>query len=331
MIDNVGDLNLKKMQITFLGNFTVPYTSENHYLRTLRDLGHEVLYFQEGKAKGQEVLNSALKSDYFFWVHTHGWKPVTGAINIRELLGTLKKAKIPSFGYHLDLWMGIERQKDLYTDPYWKIDYFFSVDKSMVKFLNSNPRFPKSFYMPAGVLKNECERLEEYCGEFKHDVVFVGSRRYHSEWPYRPKLIDWLASEYGPGFAHYGGDGLGVVRGRELNAVYLSSKIVIGDTLCKGFNYPYYLSDRIFETTGRGGFIIHPYIKGLEDLFVVGKEIVVYEYNDFETLRNLIDKYLLEAEERETIRMAGNARTFKDHTYTNRLSDILNILAREKL
>ena len=62
---------------------------------------------------------------------------------------------------------------------------------------------------------------------------------------------------------------MGVIRGKELNDLYATAKVVVGDTLCKGFNYPYYFSDRLFETTGRGGFLIHPYIKGLEDYFEV--------------------------------------------------------------
>jgi len=108
-----------------------------------------------------------------------------------------------------------------------------------------------------------------------------------------------------------------------LNQLYSDTKIVIGDTLCIGFDYPYYLSDRIFETTGRGGFIIHPYIKGIEDLFEIGKEIVTYQFGDFDDLFKKIDYYLKHDKEREAIRKAGFERTKRDHTYRQRWEQII--------
>jgi spore maturation protein CgeB len=89
------------------------------------------------------------------------------------------------------------------------------------------------------------------------------------------------------------------------------------------FDYPYYMSDRIFETTGRAGFIIHPYVKGIEDLFEIDKEIVTYEFENFAELRRKIDYYLVHDDEREAIRKAGHERTKRDHTYLKRWETIL--------
>jgi hypothetical protein len=44
-----------------------------------------------------------------------------------------------------------------------------------------------------------------------------------------------------------GGDGLGLARQDKMNRVYAVSRIAIGDSLCPGFGYPYYLSDRTFN------------------------------------------------------------------------------------
>ena len=79
----------------------------------------------------------------------------------------------------------------------------------------------------------------------------------------------------------------------------------------------------MYETTGRGGFIIHPYIKGLEDSFELGQEIQTYVYGNFEELRKTIDWYLENDELRERVRMAGHERTKRDHTYTQRLQTII--------
>ena len=327
------------MRIAFLGNFTVPYCSEVHYLKTLTKLGHDVVPLQETQTTASDlvkVLDSGI--DMFFWVHTHGW--VTP--QIEDFLTMLKVRGIPSVGYHLDLWLGIQREKDLETDPYWKIQYFFSVDKLMVDLLNSREDMPKAFFLRAGVFEDECF-LGKKREEFTHDVIFVGSRGYHPEWPYRPRLIKWLEKTYGDRFAQYGGGGLGTVRGNDLNDLYASAKIVVGDTLCKGYEYPEYLSDRIFETTGRGGFMIHPYITGIENCFKIGsklpggraikpdtQEIAVYKFRDFTYLKYLIDYFLKNEDEREAIRLKGHERTKSEHTYTNRLKEIIQTIENEK-
>lgn len=328
------------MRITFLGNFDVPYTSESHYLRTLQALGHEVIPLREAKTSASDILKEAVKSDLFFWVHTHGWHTQ----GIAEVLEILKEKGIPTVGYHLDLWLGIAREKDLETDPYWGIQYFFSVDPLMVDLLNNTPGMPKAFFLRAGVFEDECYISKKERPEFKYDVIFVGSRGYHPEWPYRKDLIEWLERTYGTRFAQYGGGGRGTIRGNDLNDLYKNAKVVVCDTLCKGFVYPQYLSDRVFETTGRGGFAIHPYIKGIEEAFKLPTpltlsgeyyntkeaELITYPFGNFEYLKYLIDYFVKNESEREAIRLRGHQRTKRDHTYTQRLSYLLETIENEK-
>jgi len=45
--------------IVFLGNFEVPYSSENHHAKSLESLGHTVHKLQEKKAGSAEILNAA--------------------------------------------------------------------------------------------------------------------------------------------------------------------------------------------------------------------------------------------------------------------------------
>lgn len=325
------------MKIAFLGNFNVDYTSESHYLKTFERLGHEVIQLQEGQRSSQQILKYAQDCDLFFWVHTHGWHTQ----GIEKVIAILKEKGIPTVGYHLDLWLGIERQKDLKTDPYWNIDYFFSVDMLMVEYLNQNKSLPKAFFLPAGVLEDESYRSTTEVPQFQHDVAFTGSKNYHKEWPYRSELITWLEDTYGDRFKLYEHSHVPKMRGEMLNHLYANTKVMVGDTLCKGFDYPWYLSDRIFETIGRGGFIIHPYIEGLETMFNLPikkdgildtskAELITYEYGDFETLEYLIDYFIDNEEEREVIRKRGQKRVLKEHTYTQRLSQLLNIVEDER-
>lgn len=318
------------MKIAFVGNFTVPYSSESHYLKTFEKLGHKVITIQENKFIEQSVLDIA-GCDILFWVHTHGWE--TPGLN--DIVRFFKDNLKPIVGYHLDLWLGIEREKDLTQDNYWKsLDYFFCTDRLMVNYLNEKNDMPAAFYLPAGVFEDECYMAEPDRERFPSDIIFVGSRNYHPEWPYRLKLINWLESRFGNNFAQYGGGGLGTIRGDDLNKLYASSKIAVGDTLCKGFNYPYYISDRLFETMGRGGFPIFPYIKGIENLYKIegeDKELVTYEFNNFEQLESLIEYYLTHEDVRRDIKIRGFKRTVQEHTYTHRLSYLLNIIENEQV
>ena len=308
--------------IVFLGNFRVDYTSESHHAKTLESLGHTVVRMQESEAKSEDIYKAALDSDLFVWVHTHGWK-TPGRYDMERVLEILKEKNITTMTYHLDLWFGLQRQKDLSTYPVYKhIGHFFTVDSQMADWFNKNTAV-KGHYLPAGVYDQEC-----YIEPIKptHDVVFVGSKKYHQEWQYRTQLIDWLSSTYKESFEHYGSGGIKSLRGSELNILYASSKIVVGDTLCIGFKYPDYWSDRVYETLGRGGFLIHPYVSGMEREFEDKKHLVFYEYGNFEQLKELIDYYMENDKEREAIRKAGHALVKENYTYKNRWKQILKEL-----
>ena len=307
------------MNILFLGNFEAPYSSENNYKETLEKLGHKVFALQEKKATGR-VITAFNGIDLFIWIHTHGWNTE----GISDALTELRKRNVPIITYHLDLWMGLAREKEM-TEDYFKVDHFFTVDKAMAEWLNKNTK-TKGHYLAAGAVESECLMGTANKEKFPHEIVFTGSKNYHPEYSYRATLINWLHQTYGSSFAHYGSGGLQTIRGKELNDLYASAKIVIGDTLCKNFTYENYFSDRYFEVPSRGGFMIAPYINGIEDYYDIGKEIVTYTYGDFTQLKKLIDHFLVSDSEREEIRNAGYERAKQDHNYTERWKTILKTI-----
>jgi hypothetical protein len=313
------------LKIAFLGNFSVSYCSEVQYSHELETLGHSVNRIQETRVSGEDVERMALTSDVFVWVHSHGFQ--TPGKPMADVLARLRQAGIPSVAYHLDLYMPLgDRWREYQHDAYFKVEHFFTVDKLMADWLNEHTE-TKGHFLPAGVFSRQCY-MADYAPELASDVVFIGSKSYHREWDYRPRLIDWLSQTYGSRFAHWGGDGKGLAREAKMNRVYSSSRVAIGDSLCIGFNYPFYQSDRLFNICGAGALAITPYIQGIEDVFDIDKEIVTYEFENFAALRRKIDYYLEHDDEREAIRRAGHERTKRDHTYKKRWETILATVGR---
>jgi len=312
------------VKITILGNFRADYSSESHHKKSLESLGHEVVALQETEATSREILDAALTSQLFVWIHTHGWN-TPGIPHMQAVLRTLATRGIPTMSYHLDLWFGLNRQRQLTREPVYKdIQHFFTVDRKMADWFNSYTRV-KGHYLPAGVFHEECYIDDDYLQE--GTVIFVGSKTYHREWPYRTQLINMLENYYGDNFTRYNSDTpAGLARGKRLNEVYSRAGVVVGDTLCIGFNYPDYWSDRIYETLGRGGFLIHPYVPGIEREFEDGVDCVFYEYKNFDQLRHQIDYYLQNPSKADEIRRHGHEKVKNNYTYRHRWQTILKEL-----
>lgn len=313
---------MKRLTITYCGNFEPRHSTETHIARTLEeDLGHRVIRLQENETPVETIFQMAtnVQSDLFLYTRTWGLEGDGMA-----LLRDLEAVGIPTASYHLDLYWGIERQNTMPGDPFWNTKYVFTPDGG------AGDAWEKAginhFYIRPGVFRKECY-VGSYRPEFYSEVGFVGALDgYHPEWiGYRRQLKAWLQDAYGDRFDYWPKD-QPAVRNEDLNNLYASVKVVVGDSLCMGFTHPYYWSDRVYETLGRGGFIIHPFIKGLEEEFTDGENIVLFQYNDWDGLQEKIDFYLNHADEREQIRVAGQEFVRKNCTYTNRLMQALEII-----
>lgn len=315
------------MRIVLLGNTELPYSSESYYVKTLESMGHEVVPLYEGEVTGEKVLEEALKADLFVWIHGHS--ETTPGMEMKDVLLKLKEAKVKTVTWHHDLFFGLGRQNKITEEAVYKyIDHFFSTDKLMADWVNSSTDV-KGHYLPSAVYDKEANMIPK---KSELEVIFVGNRGYHSEWPYRPQLIDMLKDTYRDKFQWFSGeeDSGGLKRGDALNQVFADAKVVVGDSLCLNFDYPYYWSDRVWETLGRGGFLIMPWIKGLDDYFEDGKHLVFYEYGDFKDLRSKIDFYLQNDQAREYIRKQGHELVKNNHTYRHRWETILNEVNQDK-
>lgn len=84
------------------------------------------------------------------------------------------------------------------------------------------------------------------------------------------------------------------------------------------------IKGRNFEIPGSGGFLITGHADNLEEYFVPGKEIVVFD--NLDDLMEKVRYYLVHDEEREVLREAGFARARRDHTYEQRFRTIFNAI-----
>lgn len=326
--------------VAYIGNFSAPWCTEVHIARDLEALGCEVHRIQEPNDPGHNIKTvrrlrnevAEARPDLLLWTRTWGLHPTA----TENLWRWAESRGVVTASYHLDLYLGLQREADMMSDPFWTTGHVFTPDgnkRSEDEFWN---RGINHHFMPPAIVSDECVP-GEFREEYAHDVVFVGSRGYHKEWPWRPELIDGLKAHYGDRFAHYGGEGLPTVRsgfhngeleeGLWLNDLYRSAKVVVGDTLNLPGNQKY-ISDRYFEVMGRGGLLVAPYVPVLDDLgFHDGKHLVMYGERDLDAVIRLVDMMLdTDNVYRTQIRANGQYFVRDNHTYKQRLAEALRIM-----
>jgi hypothetical protein len=231
------------MRIAFIGQFDKLHDEEGK-AKSFEKLGHAVFRFSEIAFRSETV------SDVF------DCKPdmlIYAKLKIdfklkKEIIEGCKKRGIKTVCWVPDLYWGLGREYRIFADVVFKSDFVCTPDGG-----NNNR------WIDAGVNHHTIRQgiYDDDCFVGKKDgklpeIVFVGC--VNGEWPYRGSLIRFLTKTYGKRFHWYGVHDSDEVRNSELNTLYNSAKIVIGDSLYS----PYYWSNRIYETIGRGGFIIHP-------------------------------------------------------------------------
>lgn len=314
--------------VAFIGNFEAPYSTENDLKWTFERLGWHVYAIQENQPLTNqvfEILGGAWSMDnvpdLLLYVHTHGWG---SAIETQQVIDEFKNAGIPTASFHLDRYWGLniadKREELVGQHPFWHTDHVFTADGGHQD--NFKERGINHHWLKPGVIERDCYE-GEFRSEYAVDVAFVGSRYYHPEYPQRAELVGWLQETYKNNFRRFAGDeSSGTVRGKDLNDLYASAKVVVGDScFAMQGGVENYWSDRVPETTGRGGFLIHPEVKGL-DL----EHPSVPLFWGFDGLKEMIDHYLRNDDERERKRRLAHRATKDGSTYTHRVKEMLEVI-----
>jgi spore maturation protein CgeB len=155
------------------------------------------------------------------------------------------------------------------------------------------------------------------------DVVFVGTYTRR-----RGRLIRALekvgirVKVYGPYWRYFkrGNNIHDGVYGPEMVKIFNSAKIVLN--IHMEDDLPYKVNMRTFETTGCGSFLLTDYAYGIEKMFGIYKELVVYA--DKGELLELTKYYLHAEEERKAINGRAQEKAYDKHTYEKRMSELVS-------
>ena len=296
------------MKIAFLGDFKKLWNEEG-IAQAFETLGHKVLRIQE-----EEMFETSSEIK-----RIHAFNPdmvlmAKAKIACERDLFFAEMSKYLMVTWNFDLYIGLERERFLRSDPIFRNDYVFTPDGGNGEKWAANRI--SHHLLRQGIVKDFCyrgEKTEEY------DVIFVGSE--NAQWPHREEMCKFLAENYN--FTRFGTHKGNSVRGHDLNNLYASAKIIIGDSVYS----PKYWSNRIYETLGRGGFFFHSKVEGLNEDYTPGEHYIPYKLYDFDALKQKIDYYLDRPEEREKIAQAAMEHTIKHHTLENRCQRLLELVS----
>lgn len=290
-------------------------------------LGHEVTRIQEGDTRAVDIPDLVKGHDVMFWTQTFGLAETGGTNQERlEMLADIRFMDIPTVGFHLDLWHGLDRADQIAEQAFFRVDHLFTADgghDDEWKSLGVNHH-----WLPPGVYGPECY-IAETNDDLRADVGFVGGWRntYHPESTHRHEMIKVLRREFPGRLGLFPLQGTPAIRGHRLNQLYAGIRVVVGDSCMVGNGAKAYWSDRVSECLGRGGMLLHPWVEGIDDHFTDRKHLVLYEPFNWEQLKELINFYLENDGPREGIRHAGHEHVKRTATYEVRVQQILDILS----
>lgn len=314
------------MKVVYIGNFRPQFSTENEVAHALRVLGHDVIEVQEDECPWLDLGLMAKLNDaaFILWTHTHDYASGDTEALCFEMIADAQQNGIPTVSYHLDKWWGLERQWQAISEPFFRTDLVVTADGGHADEWAAHDI--NHVWLPPAVSERWCHRGEAQ-SRYRKDVVFVGNWQAYGHadvWPWRHELVTWLQRNYGSRFRSYPRNGV-TIRGDELCDVYASAKVVVGDS-CLANGATRYWSDRVPETLGRGGFLIHPYVDGLDEWY--GGELPwTFNVGDFASLRSVIDEALLLPEGvRLNYTEMAMQHAREHHTYTVRMRQVIEMV-----
>jgi spore maturation protein CgeB len=146
--------------------------------------------------------------------------------------------------------------------------------------------------------------LEHLCSHLEMKVWANGVERLRDDSPIRSRYV-------------------GTAWGVELYQIFHTSKVTLNHHI--GMAGPYANNWRLYEATGVGTLLLTDWKESLPEIFIPGKEVVAYRSP--EECAELIHYYLTHEAERQAIAAAGQQRTLREHTASQRMQELADIVA----
>lgn len=312
------------MIVAYIGNFEPKHSTENHVRQAWENQGHKVIRVQEGEIdQWERLLAEMSRVDLVLWTRTASEAARVGTQMQWRMLAAAERAGKPTVGFHLDRWWGLNREESVWNEPFFRCSTVVTADgghQEQFAAVGVN-----HVWLSPGVSLAETEPGEAV-PQYRNRLAFVGSWQpgYHAEWSHRRELVEWLKRTYPQDMVFWPRPGQHAIRGADLRNLYASVDVIIGDSCLSG-GATHYWSDRIPETLGRGGFLIHPEVEGLSEHYTPEAHLMVWPVGDWGALQLHIEAALGDPDVRQMVREAGREHVRKHHTYDVRINQIREI------
>lgn len=319
----------RRPTIAYVGNFTHPFCTERHVEQALRHLGWHVVRLQESRVVWSRLAGQVRSSRASMLLWTRTWDVDADAAN--TALAKVRALQVPTVSFHLDRWWGLDRQEQVQRVPFFRTDHVFTADGGHDD--DWAAAGVNHHWLPPGVSGFDCAPADPDPVRWPEPVVFVGSHPYpHVEWrPHRTAMLDTVRKVVGadrlailPGLQADGARRPAIRQG-DLRQLYATAKVVVGDS-CLAGGATRYWSDRIPETLGRGGFLIHPHVAGIEDWYQDGEHLALYPLGDWDALAAQVTYWLDHDDERAKVAAAGRDLVLSRDTYVHRMRHVLDVV-----
>lgn len=293
----------------------IKHSWKRHVIPGALKNGWDVVSFGDEKTITTfDVYNLAVNhgADAFIWPRFG----VNVLGDVKDLYARLRRQGIVSIAIHQDLYWDRPERAGFWKDDWWRADHVFTSDGDPSRDWESidvnhhwfPPPIPDAFVGQGS-----------YRDDLAYDLVFVGS--VHPCHRGRQELLQWAKRKYRTKFAHFGASRKGELWGQDLTDLYASAKVVLGDSV------PVYgtWSDRVPNTMGRGGVLIHPDTPLLRDTH--GRHLGYYQRGDYKGLEALIGGLLaLDEDRRKQLKLDIVNHVATGHTWSVRLEEIREVV-----
>lgn len=289
---------------------------ENNWKDAVADagtrLGWDVTHIDARGPTAEDVQLLAKGADMLLWARTHGHEP---AGDVAEMLRQIEDQGTVTVALHMDLYWSIgRRERNIGVDPWWSAQHVFTADGGARDWTGRNVNH---HWCPPAVDARFFGR-GSFQHRFHHAAAFVGGLVSDIHGYHRRSLLTWARRRYGGGFVQYGTGRRGVW-GPDLCDLYTSVGVVLGDSAWA----PFYWSDRVPNTLGRGGLLAHPRTPGMAELGFTDDVMVLYDRFDFRGLGRRLDE--LSPTRRREMTDAALTLMQERHMWTHRLQLIAEV------